>query len=266
MAPSLKVPPTLVVYRGFAATNNYVWSPFVTKLEARLRFAGLRYRIEQGSLGKAPRGKIPYVDITYDGSQGPVTMGDSSAITKQLVNDGACDDLNADLPPVGRAHDLAVQALLEDKLYFFQNHERWHENYETMRNKVLAALPYPVQLLVGLLAYRGVTRTLYGQGTGRFSTEELATLRRAVWDNINALLAEARLTAPNVTTPFWLQGGAEPTEADATVFGFIAAGLVCDAAPDTREVIQAYPVLVDYAKRIHDRYFDDYASWEEAKE
>ena len=120
MASTPQVSPTLVVYRGLPATSNYVWSPFATKLEARLRFAGLRYRIEQGSLGKAPRGKIPYVDIAYDGQQGPVTMGDSTAIVKQLVDDGACADLNANLSPVARAHDVAIQALLEDKLCFYQ--------------------------------------------------------------------------------------------------------------------------------------------------
>lgn len=34
--------PPLTVYRGF------VWSPFVTKLETRLRFGGLAYKTEQG--------------------------------------------------------------------------------------------------------------------------------------------------------------------------------------------------------------------------
>lgn len=49
-----------------------------------------------------------------------------------------------------------------------------------MRPHVLSALPYPVQLVVGLLAYRKVSQTLYGQGTGRLSAEEINSFRQQV--------------------------------------------------------------------------------------
>ena len=101
----------------------YIWSPFVTKLETRLRFAGLAYRTEAGSLSKAPKGKIPYVSIsskTDSGSQAPVLLADSTLIIERLVEDGASDDLNAKLSPTEKALDLAIRALLEDKLAFYQ--------------------------------------------------------------------------------------------------------------------------------------------------
>ncbi|KAJ3378302.1 hypothetical protein HDU84_007690 [Entophlyctis sp. JEL0112] len=104
-------------------------------------------------------------------------------------------------------------------------------------------------------------RTLHGQGAGRFSSEELATFCRNVWENVNALLSEARLTVPNASAPFWVQGS-QPTEAETTAFGFIAVGLVCDA----REIVRGYPMLVDYAKRIHNTYFEDYVGWDELKQ
>lgn len=120
MAASLKHQPLIVLYRGFPASSAYIWSPFVTKLEARLRFAGLKYRTDQGSFAKAPRGKIPYVEITYEGQQTPVGLGDSAMIARRLVGDGVCEDLNAGLSPAGRAQDACIRALLEDKLYFYQ--------------------------------------------------------------------------------------------------------------------------------------------------
>ncbi|KAL0938392.1 uncharacterized protein CTRU02_205002 [Colletotrichum truncatum] len=181
MDASLKNQASLVLYHGFPVSNAYVWSPFVTKLEARLRFASQWYRVEQGSMSKAPQGKIPYVEISHEGQEVPTALGDSTLITQRLIDDGACEDLNAALSPVSKAYDLAIRALLEGKLCFYQNHERWHENYETMRSGVLGAIPWPIQPLIGLLAYRGVTRTLYGQGTGRFTSDEIASFRRQVW-------------------------------------------------------------------------------------
>ena len=128
---------SITLYRGSQGSGAYVWSPFVTKLEARLRFAGISYRTEAGSPLKAPRGKIPYVAIspkTADsGSHAvPVTatiLADSTLITSHLVKDSVLDDLNAPLSPTETAHDPALRVLLEDKLYFYQVHERWHENY-----------------------------------------------------------------------------------------------------------------------------------------
>ncbi len=125
MPSHLKSQPLITLYRGFQGSGAYVWSPFVTKLEARLRFAGVSYRNEAGSPLKAPRGKIPYVEIsrTDSGGQAPTTstiLPDSTLIVGKLEEDGLLDDLNAKLSPTEEAHDLAIRALLEEKLYFYQ--------------------------------------------------------------------------------------------------------------------------------------------------
>ena len=165
--------------------------------------------------------------------------------------------------------------------------ERWHDNYYTMRDGVLAPIPYPVRVLVGLIAYRAVTRTLHGQGILRFSSEEMAALRLEIWEGINALLVESRskaLAGSGADGPFWVLGGKEPTEADPVLFGFLAASLVCKAyvsphsamtlsercaddllirAPDTEQVVRSFPAVMEYAKRIHDRYYSDYERWQD---
>lgn len=116
--------PQITVYRGWKDSGAYVWSPFVTKVEARLRLAGLSYHTEAGSLSKAPKGKIPYVTITEMGpgtnaSANSRTLADSALIIDKLVENGLLDNLNANLSTTERAHDLALRALLEDKLYFY---------------------------------------------------------------------------------------------------------------------------------------------------
>lgn len=123
MASHLKLPLDITLYRGLPGSGIYIWSPFVTKLEARLRFAGIAYRTEVGSFSKAPKGKVPYISIsskTDSGSQAPVILADSTLIVQRLVEDGVSDDLNAKLSPTEKALDLAVRALLEDKLSFYQ--------------------------------------------------------------------------------------------------------------------------------------------------
>jgi hypothetical protein len=218
------------IYRGFPTTPTHIWSPFVNKLETRFRLANIHYRINVGSPRHAPRGKIPYLAVEGSAS----LLGDSALITRQLVDDGVLHDLNAGLTPAQHAQDLAIRALLEDRLYFYLQRERWVDNYYAMRDGVLAALPFPVRVLVGNLVYRSITAALYSQGTGRYSFDEVRVLKQEVWEGLAALLAEARVAAAvrehsGGTAPFWILGQAEPTEADAAVYGFLAASLVCTA-------------------------------------
>lgn len=115
-------PPAITIFCGFKPTGVHVWSPFVNKLETRFRLAGLSYQVEAGSPLQAPRGKIPYISIldANSGDQTPTLLGDSALIIQKLEGDGLLDDLNSKLSSVDKFQDLAVRALLEDKLYFLQ--------------------------------------------------------------------------------------------------------------------------------------------------
>jgi hypothetical protein len=110
--PGLK--PQLTLYRGWKCTGCYVWSPYVTKLELRLRVADTLYAVSKGSVGTAPKGKIPFIALP-DGEM----IADSTLIIKQLIKGGLVEDLNAYLSPEQQAFDLAIRSMLEDKLYFF---------------------------------------------------------------------------------------------------------------------------------------------------
>ncbi|RAH86866.1 glutathione S-transferase [Aspergillus japonicus CBS 114.51] len=253
--------PDITLYRGFPWPGKYTWSPFVTKLEARLRFAGISYRTDAGSPLGSPRGKIPYVDITDRTTGAKTTISDSALITRGFIEDGVITDLNRDLDAEKKVFDAGVRALLEDRLYFYLNHEKWIENYYEMRKHALSALPYPVKVAVGYYIYRRQREMLYNQGTLRFTLKELKGFKEDVWTSISELLV-SRKAQKQGDGPFWVLGGEEPTEADAVLFGFLAASLVCSACPETRAILRGLPVVVEYARRIHDRYFPDYACWE----
>jgi glutathione S-transferase len=108
--------PSLTVF-GDPKVGAYSWSPFVTKLEARLRYGHLPYSRQPGSPLKSPKGKIPYVRIE-EGDGKSSLISDSTLIARTLIKSGAIEDLNADLSPSQAAQDLAIRALIEDKLYF----------------------------------------------------------------------------------------------------------------------------------------------------
>ncbi|KAL4950880.1 hypothetical protein BDW69DRAFT_171195 [Aspergillus filifer] len=264
--------PALTIYRGSPAPGAYVWSPFVTKLEARLRFAGVPYKADAGNIRAAPKGKIPYAEIKSDdnGTSDVTTMGDSALIIRHLIDHGILPSLNEGLSPEDRAHDLTIRALLEDKAFFYNTRERWTENYYIMRDTVLSAIPYPIRVFVASMIYRNIVAGLYAQGTGRYTAEEVQTFRVEAWEAVSDLLVAAKAKRSSKSgsgsdegKPFWVLGGEGPTEADASVFGFVASVLVCKAGPKTKELVKGHPVVLEYARRIHDAYFPDYELWEE---
>lgn len=111
-----------------------------------------------------------------------------------------------------------------------------------MRAGVLSALPYPIQILVGLMAYRENMQTLQGQGTARFSPEEIESFKIQIWRSISDLLVLSRIkntSSSGNDYVFWILGTDQPTEADATVFGFICSAFVCSAYVSFRSSIDS---------------------------
>jgi hypothetical protein len=255
----------LKVHRGCDEQGSHVWSPFVVKLEARLRFANVPYTTGAGGPRGAPKGKIPYVEFQQpQAGEGVVQMGDSSLIAKHFVEEGVLPDLNGRLSPEDRARDLATRALLEEKLCFYhvccwkqiviidrafdsstganllrQTRERWLDHFYVMRDHALSSMPWPIRVLIGQIIYRNHKAMLYGQGTLRLTDEEVRVVKTEIWDSINGVLVSARSRSRDAGSssgdetskqrPFWFLGGDEPTEVDTTLFGMIVSVLLSTA-------------------------------------
>ena len=108
----------ITVYRGLPATKIFTSSPFVTKLELRLRLDNVKHQIDVGASYKAPRSKIPYVRLAREADEATV-LGDSSLIISKLIDDGVLENLNNDLSPIQKVQDLSLRALVEERLYWF---------------------------------------------------------------------------------------------------------------------------------------------------
>ena len=253
--------PQITLFRGWHDNGRYVWSPFPTKVEFRLRVAGVPYKTDAGSPRHAPKGKIPYVEVLNEGASTPTQIGDSALMIKYFIDTGVLPDLNVNLTASQKAQDMALRALLEDKFYFYNMRERWQGNYYVHRDKALWTIPYPMRVVVGLLVHRTVSATLHGQGTGRYSDAEVEAFQREIWQTIDGMLDEVESNCKERPEPYWCLGGRAPTEADAVLFGFITSALVAESGPKAKAVVQSMPAVMDYASRIHDKYFPDYEKW-----
>ena len=101
-------------------------------------------------------------------------------------------------------------------------------NYYTMRDHVMGAIPYPIRVVVGLMAYRKQVAVLHGQGTGRFTDEELRRFKKEIWEHIDGLLQASKSKAKS-GEPFWALGEEGPSEADGALFGFVISVLISTA-------------------------------------
>lgn len=179
--------PAYTLYRGGGDLTCYPSSPFVVKVELRFRLAGVPYKTDCGAPWLGPKKKIPYLKLSFDdaGSDAgtDTILGDSALIIKHLTEKEGIEDLNTMLSPTDKAKDLALRALLEDKLYFYhvrlpwlcsillllftnvilQMRECWIDNYYAQRDQALSGVPFPVRMIVGQIVYKKVVRTLFGQ-------------------------------------------------------------------------------------------------------
>ena len=145
--------PQLTLHRGFEDYGQYTWSAFVNKLELRLRLGNYPYTAAAGLPLKGPKGKIPWVELQYkDGTK--LSLGDSDLIVKQLVKDGHLDELPSRADPHTRAQDVMMRSMLEDRLYFFDQREKWFDHFYLERDKILWPFSYPMNIVVGSIVYR----------------------------------------------------------------------------------------------------------------
>ncbi|KAH7382724.1 hypothetical protein DE146DRAFT_240176 [Phaeosphaeria sp. MPI-PUGE-AT-0046c] len=250
----------LIVHRGADNPSQYVWSPFVTKIEFRLRLAGLSYTCGVQGPASGPKGKIPWIELSTAEHE-PEVLSDSYLIPKALIKKGLAHDLNEPLSAKEKGHDIAIRALLEDKLFFYNVRERWIGNFITMRDYTMAKIPMPQRVAAGEQAYRANIQKLHDQGTGRFTDDEIHVSRKEIWEGINAMLKDSQKMA-NSDKCFWVLGSDNPTEADTTVYGFIVSTLIAESGPLSKQLVQTEcPAVIEYATRIHLRYFADYEMW-----
>jgi len=216
-------------------------SPFVTKAEMLLKMSGQPYRTDTESFGKAPKGKLPYIED--DGAR----IADSTFIRWHLEKKYQVD-FDRGLTADERATAWAFEKMAEDHLYWALLHARWMDDANFAKGPIVffRKVPAPVRPLVVAMIRRHVRKALHAHGMGRHSPAEITALATRAIDAI------AEYLGPK---PFFM--GAKPTGADATMFAFTANVLCPIFETPIRTAAERHDNLKRYVGRMTACFYPD---------
>ena len=216
-------------------------SPFVTKAEMLLKMSGQPYRTDTEGFGKAPKGKLPYIED--DGAR----IADSTFIRWHLEKKYQID-FDRGLTADERATAWAFEKMAEDHLYWALLHARWMDDANFAKGPIVffRKVPAPVRPIVVAMIRRHVRKALHAHGMGRHSPAEITALATRAIDAI------AEYLGPK---PFFM--GAEPTGADATMFAFTANVLCPIFETPIRTAAERHDNLKRYVGRMTACFYPD---------
>ena len=214
-------------------------SPFVTKVELLLKMANLLYRTDTTGFGRAPKGKLPYIDD--DGAVVP----DSTFIRWHLEKKYRLD-FDLGLSPAQRATAWAFEKMAEEQLYWVLLHERWmiDGNFRRGPARFFDKVPAAVRPLMTAMIRRKMRAALHAHGIGRHSPEEIHALGARSISAIADFLGDK---------PFFT--GREPTGVDATMFAFVCAALCPYFESRLRGAAERHDNLRSYVGRMTALYY-----------
>ena len=215
-------------------------SPFCAKLETYLRITDTPYRAVPASFPRAPKGKVPFVEL--DGE----LIGDSQLIIEALER-RRTPPLDAGLTAEQQAIGRLIRRTLEEATYFTSVYGRWQldDGWAHTAPQIRATLPAPLRPLLPLIR-RKARQALRAQGTGRHDREVVMAMGAADWDAIATVLGDR---------PFVL--GEEPRTVDATVYGFLEGVLGFPLATPVQARVRGHANLLGYRDRVRARWWKD---------
>ena len=218
-------------------------SPFVMKVMALLKIAGLPYELKSADPRKGPKGKIPWL---VDGEH---VIADSTFIQWHLEKAYGID-FYPGLDARGKAVAWAVEKMCEDHLYFCGVHERWvkEENFNKGPRKFFEIVPAVLRPLVVWQVKRQIVGKVRAQGLGIHSDEEIIQLARRDIDALATLLGDNRY--------FF---GERVTATDAVVHSFLADALTPFFDGPLRDAVRSHENLVAYAARLTGEWYGENA-------
>lgn len=216
-------------------------SPFCVKADVLLKLAGAPYTLDHSGFGKAPKGKLPYLD------DNGTKVADSTFIRWHLeTTRGVVFD--AGLSPAEKAIAWAFEKLCEDHLYWALIDERWRDDvgFNTGPAQYFNSIPAAVQPLIRWKVRRDALAALKGHGFGRHTPDDIARLTERALTSIADQLG---------SKSFFM--GDSPCGADATVFAFVGSCLSTHFDGACRSAASRHPNLIAYRDRGLAKWYPD---------
>jgi len=215
-------------------------SPFVIKAMLLLKFAGLAYSEDRGGFGKAPKGKLPYIN------DGGLVVADSTFIRFHIEKKHGFD-FDSGLDAAQKATAWTIEKMCEEHLYWALVASRWiyGANFAKGPAQFFKVVPMPFRPIIQRLIRRKVKKALKSQGFGRHTSGEQAELAIADIKALATLIGDKAFVM-----------GEKPCAADATVFAFVASFLAPVFETPIRTAVERHANLIGYRDRILRRYFE----------
>lgn len=234
----------MIKLHGFGANNGLPdASPFVLKVDAFLRLAGIPFESRSGigNMKNAPKGKLPFI------SDGDQVVADSRFIVQHLqANHGA--DLDAHLSDEQKAIAYTLQTTLEEQLYWCVLHFRWVDDagWAQVKEAFFAKMPMPLKVIVPLVVRRKMRDAIKKQGTGLHSPDEILKIARECLQHVSNLIGHS---------PYLF--GDKPCSADATVYGFVAQVTLATIDTPVNQAAKEFPALQRYCEHFKNKHYSE---------
>jgi glutathione S-transferase len=231
----------MIQLHQFAPSWGMSVSPFCLKLETYLRMTAIPYEVVIGDLGKAPKGKLPYIN---DNGQ---EIADSNLIIEYLKTTYE-DKLDRSLSPADRAISLAMGRMLDENLYWVIVYSRWADdtNWPKTKAAYFDDLPAPLRLFVPNLARKSTLKCLAGHGIGKHSQAEIYEIGCRDVTALSDFLGDK---------PFFL--GEQPTSLDANAYAVISNILWVPIASPLQDYARKLTNLGSYCDRMKAKFYPE---------
>ena len=218
-------------------------SPFVVKVDLFLRITGLEYKSvnDFGHIKQSPKHKLPFID-----DRG-LKVGDSSEILQYLTN-----NYNLTLDDFLSVQEKAQAALysraLDESLYWCIVFSRWvkDDTWPIISQTFFAKMPAPIKWFLPNVIRKDVKKTLYRQGFGRHSEQELLLIADKHFSALSILLADKNYFFGDNICSF-----------DAVLYSHLIQFILVDFDNSFNQQAKQYDNLVKYCQRIKAKYYAD---------
>jgi glutathione S-transferase len=238
----------ITLYKFISAWGLPDISPFCSKLEIYLRMAGWDYETKVGDSRKAPKGKLPFIEMNGQ------TLSDSSDIIDALearADHPLRAPLDTGLPASDKAVGRAMQSMLEEHFYFVSAWNRWGKDegwvqFQPVLKDFVKQVGVPgfaAGLVTGLIR-RDVIKSIRNQGVGHHTEAQINAI------GIKLLSAVADWLGDK---PYML--GDKPRTLDATAYAFLIGVLDAPVQGPIKSYLQSKTNLVAYCARMKAQYW-----------
>ncbi len=216
-------------------------SPFVLKVDLFLRMSNIEFKViaRTANLQKAPKGKLPFI------KDDDTVIADSQFIIRYLEK-----KYNVDLDKNLSAEQKSISRLLgkslDESLYWCLVYSRWakDDTWAEVKAAFFDAMPFPLRIIVPIIARKSTIKALNNQGFGRHSNEELLEIANESFQALSIFLDDK---------PYFF--GEYPSSFDVTVFTLLTQFIDVTLDNDFNRAARQYPNLVDYCSRMISEYY-----------